>query len=88
MLVINIKTKGKSDYQFEWSGNADEFRRLWEHCEDASAREGHDAKDMAAQVIATSSNIKTRNEVETRGMSVWIVYGVLRFAADNVDLLV
>ena len=85
MLVIDIKTKGESYYQFTWRGNAEESRSLYEQIEDAAAREGHDAKDMAAQVIAASASIKIKSKVEERRLLIWVVYAVFRYAMDDID---
>jgi hypothetical protein len=51
MLTINIETKGRPPYQFEWYGKSRESRLFWEKCEEVAEKKGHDPKNMASEMI-------------------------------------
>jgi len=86
MLTITVKTKGRAPYEFEWDGSLEEFHQLWDEMESLADRSGLDPLDVASAAIRTTATERQRkNATEARGQAAWIVYAVLRHAADNVD---
>jgi hypothetical protein len=86
VLTISIDT-AKEAYQFDWYATSEEFHRLYDDVEEAAANEGLDPMDIATvaiHLIATKG--MPSDAVRQRDQANSIIYAVLRFAADNLDL--
>src|SRR5262245_39821538 len=87
MLSITIDRTTGDPIQFDWEATAEEAQHLYSHLEEVATSEGREPRDVAnaaIQLLATKGELKS--EVQRRGQRVWVVYAVLRFAKDNVDL--
>jgi hypothetical protein len=82
MLAITVKAKGRDPHKFEWNGSSEEFHKLWDDMERLADGSGQDPIEAANAIILAATH---ENEI-ARGHAVWIVYAVLRHAADNIDL--
>jgi hypothetical protein len=86
MLEITIKSENCEPYSFEWDASPYEFQELWDDLEATGARIGRNPIDVANETIASiAAEGSSKSETEARGQKVWIVYAVLRRAAENVD---
>ena len=87
MLSITIERAKGSPIKFNWRATAEEVERLWNEMEKMAETKGHDPGDLANQVIyITATKGVAKDKVQQRGQMNWIVYAVLRYVADNVDL--
>ena len=88
MLSITIdNAKGAVPIQFEWEATSEEFQLLYDHLEEMAADKGHSPADFAGKAIyMMATDGEPNNHLERRGQRMWIVYAVLRYAADNIDL--
>jgi len=88
MLSITVdSTKGAVPIQFEWKATSEEFQLLYDHLEEMAADKGHSPADFAGKAIyMMATDGEPYNHLERRGQRMWIVYAVLRYAADNIDL--
>jgi hypothetical protein len=86
ITIDNAKGKGNPT-RFDWEASPEEFKRLCDDVEVLAADEGREPIDVAMaaiHMIATKGQHK--GEVQQRGPRVWVVYAVLRCAADKVEL--
>ena len=85
--MLTISVGGDKGTKFVWDGTPEEFRNLWNDVEETAASEGHDPRNVANGVIhATAIRGRLNDAVQRRGQAQFIVYAVLRYAADNIDL--
>lgn len=85
-VIIKMRP-GVEDFSFGWDSSSDEARNLWEECEAMADEQGRDALAIAGAVIqGLYDHGEPQGEVAQRGLRVWVIYAVLRFAADRVDL--
>ena len=87
MLSITIDSAKGVPIKFDWEATAEEFEDLWNAMEGMAESQGHDARNIALAAIhmaATKGEVK--DKVQRRVQRVWIVYAVLRYLADNIDL--
>jgi hypothetical protein len=84
MLTITIEP---GVHKFDWDATAEEFKGLCDKMEQLAADQGHDPMQVAnATIHMTATKGLSKDATQQRGQVSWIVYGVLRYAADNVDL--
>ena len=87
MLSITIDSANGVPIKFDWEATSEEFQRLCNRLEEMAADEGLDPTDFAHTAIhMTATRGELNDEAQRRGQRVWIVYAVLRYVADNVDL--
>ena len=87
MLSITIDSANGVPIKFDWEATSEEFQRLCNRLEEMAADEGLDPTDFAHTAIhMTATRGELNDEAQCRGQRVWIVYAVLRYVADNVDL--
>lgn len=73
--------------KFDWEGSAEEFKRLWDHCETSARHNEVKPQQMADQVIlAVADEGWLPDEEQARGQAVWIVYAVLRLIRQTVPI--
>jgi hypothetical protein len=87
MLSITIDSAKGVPIKFDWEATAEEFEDLWNAMEEGAESQGHDARNIAlAAIHMTATKGEVKDKVQRRGQRVWIVYAVLRYLADNIDL--
>jgi hypothetical protein len=87
MLSIAIDSAKGVPIKFDWEATSEEFQCLCNRLEEMAADEGLDPTDFAHTAIhMTATRGELNDEAQRRGQRVWIVYAVLRYVADNVDL--
>ena len=87
MLSITIDSAKGVPIKFDWEATSEKFQRLCNRLEEMAADEGLDPTDFAHTAIhMTATRGELNDEAQRRGQRVWIVYAVLRYVADNVDL--
>ena len=87
MLSITIDSANGVPIKFDWEATSEEFQRLCNRLEEMAADNGHSPADFAGKAIyMMATDGEPNNHLERRGQRMWIVYAVLRYAADNIDL--
>jgi hypothetical protein len=87
MLTITIDSTKGVPIKFDWEATAEEFEDLWNDMEGAAESQGCDARNIGlAAIHMTATKGEVKDKVQRRGQRGWIVYAVLRYVADKIDL--
>jgi hypothetical protein len=86
VLTVTIET-AKGVHKFDCDATSEEFQGLWDRMEEMAEDEGHDPRQVAnAAIHMTATKGPSKDATQRRGQLNWIVYAVLCYVADNVDL--
>lgn len=87
MLTITIETAKGDPIQFDWDATSEEFQHLYNSLEELAADQGINPRDIATKAIhMMGTKGELDDMVKRRDQGAWVVYAVLRYVEENVDL--